>query len=25
MELDGKEVEKDRLRILDFILAHPVH
>ncbi|HIF9376587.1 TPA: ABC-three component system middle component 5 [Photobacterium damselae] len=25
MELDGKKVEKDRLRILDFILAHPVH
>lgn len=25
MELNGKNVEKDRLRILDFILAHPVH
>ena len=25
MELNGKEVEKDRLRIFDFILAHPVH
>lgn len=25
MLLDGKEVEKDRFRILDFILAHPVH